>query len=64
MTSGRPGASEFLISASHSVGLWPTSWNSLTGEQGLGGRGLCAALDEGLFWAVGKGREDRVEEEE
>ena len=45
--------------------MWLASWKaSQTGEQELGHRGLCAAPDEGFFWAVGEGRNYGVEEEE
>lgn len=56
--------SEFLISVSHSVGMWLAPWKSSLTEQELDPRELCAAPDEGLFWAVGWGGEEGADEEE
>ena len=44
--------------------MWLTPWKSSLTEQELDPRELCAAPDEGLFWAVGWGGEEGADDEE
>lgn len=50
---------KFLTSASESLRIWLAPWkSSLISEQELGGRGFCAACEEGFVGSVGRRRND------